>query len=80
MFKAEGPDLASGMTFYLGPDAALATPEHPSGHREFRHHDTITDDQYAAATPETQRLIDGLVERGALVKTKTKAATAVEKE
>jgi hypothetical protein len=80
MYKAEGPDMVAGMTFYLGPDAALATPEHPSGFREFRRHDTITDEQYAAATPETQRLIDNLVEREVLVKTKTKAAPAAEKE
>jgi len=80
MFKVEGPEMAAGMTFYLGPDAALATPEHPSGHREFRHHDTITDEQYADADPDTQRKIDNLVERGVLVETKTKAAPAAEKE
>ena len=80
MFKAEGPDMVAGLSFYLGPDAALATPEHPSGFREFKHHDMITDEQYAACTPETQRNIDSLVERGALVKMKTKAAPAAEKE
>jgi hypothetical protein len=80
MYKAEGPDLVAGLTFYLGPDAALATPDHPNGFREFKHHDTITDEQYAAASPETQRNIDSLVERGALVKTNTEAAPAAEKE
>jgi len=96
MFNAEGPEMVAGMTFYLGPDAALATPEHPSGQREFRHHDFISDEQYAAADPDTQRKIDNLVERGVLIKyvtgvdfaknqdstilTKTKAAPAAEKE
>ena len=66
MYKAEGPALQPGMSFYLGPDGVFVSETCPVGFREFRQYDTITDEQYANALPETKRLIDDLVIRQVL--------------